>query len=378
MIKYLLAVPVLIGVPTTIYGIKRRSEFLADPVMQRAILNLQNDKRVIDFCGENIQPGWIISKKQQPSDNWVKYDLTVKGMSGKLRTTVIGDYLKHNELEILEQEREQYFNEKQQTPAVSQDLSVQKSVEEQAKSKAEEYIPVDFDAYSILDKETQNQLFTIDRSKLLSPEERIWRISSLTTFVDDETKILILPLPESKRKIKIMDTKYNFKTYGDLFQKEEEIYKELTQKDQVVRFEDKTSEEIQGDIKKRRRTQISQMNKIRTYQFVGMAGAGFIYVFVYRRFFSGKSVMNSVIYHQSMNYIKASKRVQNILGEQMQVMNCNGKIWPLKNDVNFDLIIFGSNQKGKVRVATHFDKQLQQWKINEIEVITKNQNVQIV
>ena len=66
--------------------------------MQRAMLNLQKDKRVIDFCGESIKPGWIISKKQQPNDNWVKFDLTVKGLSGKLKTTVIGDYLKHNEL----------------------------------------------------------------------------------------------------------------------------------------------------------------------------------------------------------------------------------------------------------------------------------------
>lgn len=62
----------------------------------------------------------------------------------------------------------------------------------------------------------------------------------------------------------------------------------------------------------------------------------------------------------------------------MQVMNCNGKIWPLKKNVDFDLIIFGSNQKGKIRVSTEYDKTIQQWKIHEIEVITRNQSINIV
>lgn len=46
------------------------------------------------------------------------------------------------------------------------------------------------------------------------------------------------------------------------------------------------------------------MTKVRTYQFVFMTGAIFFYMFVYRRFFLGKSVMNSVVYHQSVNYVK--------------------------------------------------------------------------
>lgn len=53
-------------------------------------------------------------------------------------------------------------------------------------------------------------------------------------------------------------------------------------------------------------------------------------------------------------------------------MNCNGKIWPLKTNVDFDLIIFGSEQKGKVQVSSHFDKQDQTWVIKEISVVTKD------
>ena len=45
----------------------------------------------------------------------------------------------------------------------------------------------------------------------------MWRISSLTASVDDETRILVVPLPESKRKVKVADTKYEAKTYTDLF-----------------------------------------------------------------------------------------------------------------------------------------------------------------
>ena len=47
-------------------------------------------------------------------------------------------------------------------------------------------------------------------SEKLEDDDKIWRISSLTAYVDDETKILLLPIPESKRTVKIKDTQYAF------------------------------------------------------------------------------------------------------------------------------------------------------------------------
>ena len=54
-----------------------------------------------------------------------------------------------------------------------------------------------------------------------------------------------MPLPESKRLVKIQDTLYNLKTYAELFKKNDEVYNSLTEQPEVVRFEDKTPEEIQ-------------------------------------------------------------------------------------------------------------------------------------
>jgi len=62
---------------------------------------------------------------------------------------------------------------------------------------------MDFDAYTILDSDTEKARESVDLQAPVKPEEKVWRISSLTTFVDNDTKILILPLPESKRKVKI-------------------------------------------------------------------------------------------------------------------------------------------------------------------------------
>lgn len=76
-------------------------------------------------------------------------------------------------------------------------------MKDKQKAAAEAYIPVDFDAYSILNRATVERQKNIDSSDLLPDQERIWRISSLTTFVDADTKILLLPIPESKRKVKI-------------------------------------------------------------------------------------------------------------------------------------------------------------------------------
>jgi len=84
--------------------------------------------------------------------------------------------------------------------------------------------------------------------KKLEKQDKIWRISSLTASIDDDTKILILPLPESKRSIKIVDTKYDIETYEDLMRVQEQAYNTLKlEKEVVKRFADKTAEEINQD-----------------------------------------------------------------------------------------------------------------------------------
>ena len=55
-------------------------------------------------------------------------------------------------------------------------------------------MPIDFDSYSIEDKD-----LILNKKAELKNEDKIWRISSLTAYVDFETKILLLPVPESKR-----------------------------------------------------------------------------------------------------------------------------------------------------------------------------------
>ncbi len=102
-------------------------------------------------------------------------------------------------------------------------------------------MPVDFDAYSIMDRSTADKVQEIDLQKPIPDTERVWRISSLTTFVDADTKILLLPVPESKRKVKILDTKYNFSKYEDLVERKGDIERGLKEKEERnVRFEDKT------------------------------------------------------------------------------------------------------------------------------------------
>lgn len=50
-------------------------------------------------------------------------------------------------------------------------------------------------------------------------------------FIDTDTKILLLPLPESKRQVKIKDTKYSFETIGDVIDKSDKIALSLTEFD---------------------------------------------------------------------------------------------------------------------------------------------------
>ena len=52
-----------------------------------------------------MKPGYIISKERTPGENWVKYTFTISGSSGTLKASVIGDYMTHQDLLELEQER---------------------------------------------------------------------------------------------------------------------------------------------------------------------------------------------------------------------------------------------------------------------------------
>jgi hypothetical protein len=136
-------------------------------------------------------------------------------------------------------------------------------------------------------------------------EDQIWRISSLTAYVDDETKILLLPVPESKRKVKIMDTKYTFNKVGDLMNTKKQIEGSLAPVDangakEMKRFEDKTKEEIRDETHKKKQQQMSKLLSVRKWQLCFFTFCGGFYFFVYRQFLCPKSIMNSVLYHNAV------------------------------------------------------------------------------
>ena len=106
------------------------------------------------------------------------------------------------------------------------------------------YVPIDFEAYSIQDVEMSE-----DKGSLVD-DSKIWRISSLTAAVDADTKILLLPQPEAKRTKKFIDTSYNFKTVEDIFAMKAEIEKSMSAKPE--RFDEKTGDEIKEESVKKR------------------------------------------------------------------------------------------------------------------------------
>mmetsp|Transcript_12639 Transcript_12639/g.9167 ORF Transcript_12639/g.9167 Transcript_12639/m.9167 type:complete len:121 (+) Transcript_12639:743-1105(+) len=120
------------------------------------------------------------------------------------------------------------------------------------------------------------------------------------------------------------------------------------------------------------------MGKIRTYQFGAMAAAAFGYFFLYRRFLHPKSIVNSHIYNHTIKYLKAHYRVKELMGGHLQVMNCNGKMYPMSNYVDFELFVFGSDQKGKFKVSTTYEKETQVWQIKQILLHLKDGTYRIL
>ena len=107
-----IAAPFLVVTPVGAWAYNKRKQHLQHPVMQRAILHIAKDQRIIDFCGEQVKPGYMISVNQSETDNYIKFGFKVKGTSGELKASVIADYLTHRELSILETERQDYFDQR--------------------------------------------------------------------------------------------------------------------------------------------------------------------------------------------------------------------------------------------------------------------------
>lgn len=134
--------------------------------------------------------------------------------------------------------------------------------------------------------------------------------------MDEDTKILLLPLPESKREVKIKDTQYSFQKISDLLDRKSDIETSLTvnvETQELKKFEDMTREELNASMKKRRKDQQQRQLKIRKYQFLAFAGLGMFYM-VYRQFLHPKSIMNSVLYNNAIKYIESNKTVADTIG----------------------------------------------------------------
>lgn len=188
-------------------------------------------------------------------------------------------------------------------------------------------------------------------SKDIDDEDKIWRIKSLRVSVDEDTRILLLPIPESKREKKLLDTRYTLQSYQDIYerynQKQSSFEKEKTR--DYKRFEDKSTEEIEDDVKHKRRTQFQTMTKVRKYQFFVLFGCIMFYVLLWKRI-APKPILGSTIYNQALEVIRKSKLVQSKVGDNFMVVSCTGKHYPLLNPIDFEIVTKGPMDQAKFLV----------------------------
>ena len=59
-------------------------------------------------------------------------------------------------------------------------------------------------------------------------------------------------------------------------------------------------------------------------------------------------------------------------------MNCNGKIYPYKKDVKFDIVLFGTNANGKVKVTSFFDRSKNTWYMKEALLYTRDDKFPLI
>ncbi|CAI2372594.1 unnamed protein product [Moneuplotes crassus] len=326
-----------------------RKKKLDSPIAQRALKVLLSDKRVVDFCGENIKPGYFITTKENKKEGSKTYTFKISGGSGKLKTVITADSAFHGSLKIFNEELEEHHQKKE---TKEKDYDVE---------DFEDNWPIDLEEYNIpndtLYKKWKNEdNIEEENKKNIFENEKIWRIKSLRVSVDEDTRILLLPLPESKREKKLIDTRYALETNGDLytiFNDKQGIYKSIDNEN-YKRFEDKTSEEIEEDIKAKRRKQFQTMTKVRKYQFMFFFGALIGYILLWPRI-SPKPILNSTMYHYAVDLIQKNKFVKQKLGENFMVVSCNGQRIPFLKHPDFEIVAKGKNSNAKFLISPSKD-----------------------
>lgn len=79
-----------------------------------------------------------------------------------------------------------------------------------------------------------------------------------------------------------------------------------------------------------------------------------------------------------INFAKENPKCISKLGKDFQIMSCNGKVKPLSSDLNFDLVAYGSNAKGKLVVNAGYNSAVSEWRINSLDLKTINEVTKIV
>lgn len=118
------------------------------------------------------------------------------------------------------------------------------------------------------------------------------------------------------------------------------------------------------------------MVEIRKKQFLGMTVLGVFYLMVYRQYLHPKSIVNSSMYSMTVMKMKESPQILERLGNNLYVLNCNGKYYPLLKSCNFDMVVFGNKEKGKLKVGATLHKNI--WHISSMELVTHRDHLKVL
>merc|ERR1712216_1072672 len=130
--------------------------------------------------------------------------------------------------------------------------------------------------------------------------------------------------------VKIADTTYEMESQGDFARLVDRKVKEMTGEASAERFSDKTQEEVEWELSRRKRLQFKHLVTTRKYQLGGLLGCVFFYVFVYRKYLHPKPVASTVSFSQAKQFLKNNNVVRRELGANFHFMCCNGFVYPYK------------------------------------------------
>jgi len=87
-----------------------------------------------------------------------------------------------------------------------------------------------------------------------------------------------------------------------------------------------------------------------------------------------QTIKGTFIHNKAMDFIKTNPQALDYFGKDVQYMTCTGKYYFWSKETKFDMIVFGTNNKGLAKIEATRAMSTGVWRLSGVTLISRKKN----